>query len=141
MEAIYSAVVTSVGGRSGHVVSSDEVLDFEVRMPKEMGGKEEGYTNPEQLFAAGYAACFNGALAHMALLRRLRPKTTVVAKVNIGKKDVGEGFQLSVELAVNVPGVDQKTAEELVHEANQFCPYSNAIRGNVDVKIAVTTNG
>ena len=139
MEALYTAVATSVGGRDGHIKSSDGVLDFDVKKPVSMGGKEDGFTNPEQLFAAGYAACFNGALAHMALLRRIRPKASVTAKVSIGKNESGEGFMLAVEMEVNIPDVDQKTAEELAHEAHQFCPYSNAIRGNVEVKITVNS--
>lgn len=137
MEAIYTAVATNVGGREGHVKSSDGVLDFEVKKPIEMGGKESGYTNPEQLFAAGYSACFSGALSHVALLRRLRIQSTVTAKVSIGKKDEGEGFQLAVEMSVHIPDVDKKTAEELVEAANNFCPYSNAIRGNVEIKLTV----
>lgn len=140
METLYTAVATSVGGRDGHVKSSDGVLDFDVKKPKEMGGAGGPYTNPEQLFAAGYAACFNGALSHMGLLRRLRLQSTVTAKVSIGKKDVGEGFQLAVEMDVNIPGVDMKVAEELAHEAHQFCPYSNATRNNVEVTIKVTNN-
>lgn len=140
MEAIYTAVATSVGGREGHVKSSDGVLDFDVKKPLEMGGKESGFTNPEQLFAAGYSACFSGALNHIALLRRLRITSSVTAKVSIGKKESGDGFQLAVEMDVNIPGIDQKTAEELAHEAHQFCPYSNATRGNIQVDVVVTTN-
>lgn len=139
MKAIYTAVATSVGGREGHVTSSDGVLNFEVRKPKEMGGPDAPYTNPEQLFAAGYATCFAGALNHKALQRRLRITSSVTAKVSIGAKENEDGFELAVEMDVNIPGIDQKTAEELAHEAHTFCPYSNAIRGNVPVEIVVTT--
>lgn len=138
MKAIYTAEATSIGGREGHIKSSDGVLDFEVKKPKVMGGKEDGYTNPEQLFAAGYAACFSGALRHVSLLRRLRLETSVTAKVSIGEKEEGNGFMLAVEMDVVITGVEQQVAEELVYEANQFCPYSNAIRGNVEVKLKVT---
>lgn len=138
MKAIYTAEATSIGGREGHIKSSDGVLDFEVKKPKVMGGKEDGYTNPEQLFAAGYAACFSGALSHVSLLRRLRLETSVTAKVSIGEKEEGNGFMLAVEMDVVITGVEQQVAEELVYEANQFCPYSNAIRGNVEVKLKVT---
>lgn len=139
MEAMYTAVATSVGGRSGNVKSSDGVLDFEVRPPKEMGGPGGNYTNPEQLFAAGYSACFGSALGHVAIEKKLRIRPVVTAKVSIGKKD-GGGFQLAVEMDVNLPGMDQKEAEELVKEAHQVCPYSNATRNNIDVKLKVTTN-
>ena len=141
MKTLYTAVATSVGGRDGHVTSSDGVLNFDVKKPKAMGGKEDGFTNPEQLFAAGYAACFSGALSHMALLRRLRVQSSVTAKVSIGPKDVGEGFQLAVEMEVVIPDVEQKLAEELAEEAHQFCPYSNATRGNIDVQIVTKGSG
>ena len=137
MNAFYTAAATSVGGREGHITSSDGVLDMDVRKPKAMGGKEDGYTNPEQLFAAGYAACFSGALNHVGLLRRLRIQSSVTAKVSIGPKDEDEGYQLAVEMDVVVPGVEQELAEELAHEAHLFCPYSNATRGNIEVKIIV----
>lgn len=136
---MYTAIATSVGGRDGHITSSDGVLDFEVKKPKEMGGRGGAYTNPEQLFAAGYAACFSGALSHVGLLRRLRIQSSVTAKVSIGQKEEGEGFQLAVEMDVVIPGIEQKLAEELAHEAHQFCPYSNATRGNIEVTIQVST--
>ncbi|MDL2223787.1 organic hydroperoxide resistance protein [Bacteroidales bacterium OttesenSCG-928-M06] len=140
MKALYTAIATSIGGRDGYVKSSDGVLDFEVKKPKEMGGPGGAYTNPEQLFAAGYAACFSGALSHVGLLRRVRVQSEVTAKVTIGEKDGGNGFELAVEMDIHIPGMEQKLAEELAHEAHQFCPYSNATRNNVDVKIKVTTN-
>lgn len=139
MEALYTAVATSVGGRNGNVKSSDGVLNLEVKPPKEMGGPGGAFTNPEQLFAAGYSACFGSALNHVALLKKRKVVPTITAKVSIGKKDDG-GFQLAVEMDVNIPGIDQKDAEELVHEAHQVCPYSNATRNNIEVKLNVTTN-
>jgi len=138
MDALYTAIATSVGGRSGHVKSSDGVLDFEIRPPKEMGGPGGSYTNPEQLFAAGYSACFGSAISHVALQQKLRIKPTVTAKVSIGNKP-GGGFMLAVEMDVNIPDMEQKDAEELVKEAHQVCPYSNATRNNVEVTLKVTT--
>ena len=138
MEALYTAVATSVGGRNGQVKSSDGVLDFEVRPPVEMGGKGGPYTNPEQLFAAGYAACFGSAINHVALQKRLKVESVVTARVGIGNKE-GGGFKLAVEMDVNIPQIDQKEAEELVKEAHQACPYSNATRNNIEVTLKVTT--
>lgn len=138
MEALYTAVATSTGGRNGQVKSSDGVLDFEVRPPKEMGGQGGPYTNPEQLFAAGYAACFGSAINHVALQKRIRVESVVTARVSIGKKEDG-GFQLAVEMDVNIPKIDQKEAEELVKEAHQVCPYSNATRNNITVTLKVST--
>ncbi len=138
MEALYTAVATSVGGRTGHVKSSDGVLDFEVKPPKEMGGPGGPYTNPEQLFAAGYSACFGSAINHVALKQRKRIESTVTAKVSIGNKPEG-GFMLAVEMDVEISGMEQKEAEELVNEAHQVCPYSNATRNNVEVTLKVTT--
>lgn len=140
MEALYTAVATSVGGRNGNVKSSDGILNLEVKPPKEMGGPDGLFTNPEQLFAAGYSACFGSALNHVALLKKKKVVPTVTARVSIGKKDDG-GFQLAVEMDVNIPGIDQKEAEELVKEAHQVCPYSNATRNNIEVTLSVTTKG
>lgn len=140
MKAMYTAAATSIGGRDGHVKSSDGVLDFEVKKPKEMGGKGGPYTNPEQLFAAGYSSCFLSALSHVALLRKLRIQSTVTAHVSIGPKDEGEGFQLAVRMDVNIPGIDLQLAEELAQAAHQLCPYSNATRGNIEVDIVVSNN-
>lgn len=138
MEALYTAIATSVGGRNGNVKSSDGILNLEVKPPKEMGGPGGPFTNPEQLFAAGYSACFGSALNHVALLKKKKVVPTVTARVTIGKKDDG-GFQLAVEMDVNIPEIDQKEAEELVKEAHQVCPYSNATRNNIEVTLKVTT--
>lgn len=138
IEKTYTAHATATGGRSGHVRSSDGVLDLDTRIPKEMGGQGGAYTNPEQLFAAGYAACFDGALN--LVIRNAKVKTgetRVTADVSIGSNGQG-GYGLAVELEVNVPGVDQAQAEELVAQAHQICPYSNATRNNIDVTLAVT---
>ncbi|MDR1974626.1 MAG: organic hydroperoxide resistance protein [Bacteroidales bacterium] len=139
MEAKYTAEVTSTGGRTGHIKSSDGILDFEVRPPKAMGGQDDSHTNPEQLFAAGYAACFGSAVNHVALLQKLRVNPTITAKVSIGDKP-GGGFMLAVEMAVNISGVELSIAEDIVKQAHQICPYSNATRGNVEVTLTVTSD-
>lgn len=139
MKTIYTAIATSEGGREGHVTSSDGVLNLDIKKPLAMGGKNEGYTNPEQLFAAGYAACFCSALNHIGLLKRLRIESSVTAKVSLLEREDAPGFKLAVELDINIPKVDPKTADELAYEAHHFCPYSLAIQNNVDVQLKVTT--
>ncbi len=139
METTYTAVVRTVGGREGHIKSSDGALDLQIRPPREMGGPEGSYTNPEQLFAAGYSACFGSALKHMALLQRIRIEPDVTAKVSMFRKNENEGYSLAVELDVYLPGMDRQQAEQLVEEADHLCPYSNAIRNNVEVKINLFT--
>jgi len=131
--ALYTAVATATGeGRNGHTRSSDGLVDLDLAVPKEMGGAG-GATNPEQLFAAGYAACFHSALKTVA--RRSGASfsdSAVTAEVGIGPNDTG-GFGLSVTLRVELGGIDQAGAEQLVDAAHQVCPYSNATRGNIDV--------
>ncbi|MDR6196655.1 organic hydroperoxide resistance protein [Siphonobacter sp. SORGH_AS_0500] len=140
MEKLYTAQATATGGRNGQVKSSDGVLDLEVRVPKEMGGSGGAYSNPEQLFAAGYAACFDSALNLIIRTGKVKTgTTTVTAEVSIGKNDAG-GFGLAVTLDVTIPGVDQATAEALVEKAHQVCPYSNATRNNVEVTLQVTAS-
>lgn len=137
---LYTAKATATGGRSGHVKSTTGVLDVDVRVPKEMGGPSGDYLNPEILFAGGYAACFDSALSHVIRLEKVKTgTTTVTAEVSLMKLENG-GFGLSVVLDANVPGVDQQKAEELVNKAHQVCPYSNATRNNIEVKLNVTTN-
>jgi lipoyl-dependent peroxiredoxin len=136
MSALYIAEATAVGGREGHVRSSDGVLRLELAIPKELGGPGGFATNPEQLFAAGYASCFENALRLVARRRKVRPaSTSVTARVGIGPD--GEGFGLSVELHVRLPDVDTDTAREMVDDAHRVCPYSRAVSGNVDVKLVV----
>lgn len=140
MKVLYTAAATATGGRNGQVKSSDGVLDLEVRMPKALGGAQDGYTNPEQLFAAGYSACFDSALNLVIKTGKITTGiTTVTAEVSIGQNDTG-GFGLAVKMAVNIPGVDQQQAEELVAKAHQICPYSNATRGNIEVILSVSNN-
>jgi osmotically inducible protein OsmC len=137
VDPLYTAKATSTGAaRAGHVESSDGVLTLDLSIPKEMGGAGGAGTNPEQLFAAGYAACFHSAL--QAVARREKTKldgSSVTAEVGIGKQ--GEGFGLAVELVVSLPGVEQAVGEKLVEAAHQVCPYSNATRGNIDVTLRV----
>jgi lipoyl-dependent peroxiredoxin len=135
MTPIYTATATATGeGRNGHTESEDGLLRVDVRIPKEMGGPG-GATNPEQLFAAGYAACFHSALKLVGKDADLNG-SAVSASVSIGTLASG-GFGLAVELDVDAPHLDHDTAMELVRKAHEVCPYSNATRGNVDVKLTV----
>lgn len=137
MKAIYTATATATGdGRNGHTASDDGILDVDVRMPKEMGGTG-GATNPEQLFAAGYAACFHSALKMVGGAEKADlTGTQVSASVAIGTLDAG-GFGLAVELDVHIPALGHDAALALVEQAHAVCPYSNATRNNVDVKLQV----
>jgi osmotically inducible protein OsmC len=137
MNTLYTAVATATGdGRNGHTASEDGLLDLDVRIPKEMGGAG-GATNPEQLFAAGYAACFHSALKVVAGQEKADVTgTEVSASVSIGTLDNG-GFGLAVELDVYAPNLEHDAALALVEKAHQVCPYSNATRGNVEVKLTV----
>lgn len=137
MEKLYTATATATGGRNGHVQSADGALDADVRPPKSMGGPDGNYLNPEIMFAAGYAACFDSALNLIIRSEKVQTGTTsVTAEVSIGKLDQG-GFGLAVVLNVEIPGVEKSQAEDLVHKAHQVCPYSNATRGNIDVQLSV----
>lgn len=141
MSTLYSTRVTATGGRSGTVRSEDGVLDLALALPESMGGKG-GATNPEQLFAAGYAACFENAVIHVTRNKTARVKDAdivVVAEVGLQPKG-SDGFVLSVALDVTIAGVDQATAEEIVQAAHATCPYSNGVKGNIDVAITVATN-
>ena len=140
MSALYSTTVNAIGGRNGTAKSADGLLDLGLAMPGSFGGKG-GATNPEQLFAAGYAACFGNAVIHVARKkdRAIRDEDVeVAANVGLMPNDSG-GFALAVALDVTLTGVDQATAEAIVDEAHQVCPYSNATRGNVDVALSVKT--
>lgn len=137
MNPLYTATAVATGdGRNGHVQSSDAILDLDVRMPAEMGGPG-GATNPEQLFAAGYAACFHSALRLVAGRAGVDVSgTEVVADVSIGAGEDG-GFALAVKLEVTIPAVAEEVARDLAAQAHQVCPYSNATRGNIEVTLAV----
>jgi Ohr subfamily peroxiredoxin len=139
MEPIYTAEVTSIGGRNGQVKSSTGSLNLEVRSPKVQGGADDSHANPEQLFAAGYAACLAGAINYAGLLKKMKINTEIIAKVSLYKRE-DIGFKLGVEMDVKIPDVDQKTAEELVGEGHNICPYSYSIRNNVEVVTKVRVN-
>lgn len=134
----YTAHATTTGGRNGHVESSDGLLKADLSVPKDIGGPgKPGATNPEEFFAAGYSACFGGAVDYAATLEKLKVgAVTVTADVTINAGSTG--FDLSVVLKTKVEGVDRATAERLVYKAhNEICPYSKATRGNIDVKLEV----
>ncbi|MEG3626525.1 organic hydroperoxide resistance protein [Streptomyces poriticola] len=133
-EVLYTATATAENGRDGRVATDDGKLDVVVNPPKEMGGNGEG-TNPEQLFAAGYSACFQGALGVVARQENADlTGSTVTAKVGIGKN--ADGFGITVEISAEIPAVDAATARSLVEKAHQVCPYSKATRGNITVTLA-----
>ena len=138
MQILYTASATTTGGRNGHGKSEDGVLDVRFAVPKAMGGPgTPGSTTPEDLFAAGYAACFGSALEfvgrqHKKVLKQIE----VTARVSIGKREEG-GFGLATELDVRLPELSRSDAEDLVAEAHKVCPYSNATRGNMEVKLSV----
>lgn len=137
MEPMYTAEALSTGdGRSGHVRTSDDTISVDLAPPKEMGGSGNG-NNPEQLFAAGYAACFHSALQLVAKsAKKDLGDSAVGAQVSIGKE--GEGFGLSVVLEAIIPNLPENEARELVEQAHQVCPYSRATRGNIEVELRVT---
>ncbi|GAA1243926.1 organic hydroperoxide resistance protein [Pseudonocardia aurantiaca] len=136
-DAIYTAEATSTGGgRNGHVRSSDGIIDQDMKLPTEMGGPG-GATNPEQLFAAGYAACFHGALRLAAKKKDVKlGDTSIDAAVSLTPDDTT--FTISVVLTAHLPGLDQSEADEVIELAHQLCPYSKATRGNVDVQLKAT---
>lgn len=140
MTALYTAVATATGAPNRKVTSDNGVLSLELRSPKALGGANDDYTNPEQLFAAGYAACFDTALNLVIKQTKVTTGvTTVTAHVSIGKLDTG-GFIFAVTLQVNVPGLSLEQAKELADKAHQVCPYSNSTRGNIEVTTEVTNN-
>jgi Ohr subfamily peroxiredoxin len=138
IKALYTATATATGGRDGRAVSSDGILDVKLSTPRELGGAGGEATNPEQLFAAGYSACFIGAIKFVASQskKQIPADASITGKVGIGQ--IPGGFGLEVELNINLPGLDLAEAEELVAKAHQVCPYSNATRGNIDVRLNVS---
>tara|TARA_B100000029_G_C17376613_1_gene888121 strand:- start:386 stop:811 length:426 start_codon:yes stop_codon:yes gene_type:complete len=140
MSALYSTQVSAVGGRNGTVRSSDGLLDLQLALPAALGGKGDN-PNPEQLFAAGYAACFGNAVIHVTRNKEKKIKDAdVEVDATVGMvSDNNGGFVLTVALDVVIAGVDQATAEEIVATAHQVCPYSNATRGNIDVVLSTRT--
>ena len=136
MTPLYTATATSVGGREGHVKSDDGTLDLKLAVPKGLGGPGGAGSNPEQLFAAGYSACFAGALGLVARTQGVKPGPhTVTAKVHIGKDATSYG--LAVEMHGKFDELPRDKAEALMKAAHEVCPYSKATRGNMDVKLVV----
>jgi Ohr subfamily peroxiredoxin len=137
--AVYTAHAHTTGGRTGTSKTDDGRLAVTLDTPKAMGGNDGPGTNPEQLFAAGYSACFLGALKAVARGEKVKipDETSIDASVSFGENAKGAGYNIAVELKVTIPGLDDDQAEALVHKAHQVCPYSNATRGNVDVTLTV----
>lgn len=136
-KVLYTAQATATGGREGRAASSDGVLDVQLSTPKELGGAGGPGTNPEQLFAAGYSACFLGALKFVASQNKvaLPADTQITGRVGIGA--IPTGFGIEVELTIAVPGLPREQVESLVEKAHIVCPYSNATRGNIDVTLVI----
>ena len=136
-KVLYRAEAKATGGRDGRAVTSDQTLDLALSTPRELGGAGGESTNPEQLFAAGYSACFIGAMKFVASQdkKTLPADTSITGKVGIGT--IPTGFGIEVELVIHVPGMDRAEVETLVQKAHVVCPYSNATRGNIDVTLTV----
>ena len=136
-KVIYTAKASSTGGRTGNSKSSDGRLEVTLSTPKELGGDGGQGTNPEQMFAAGYSACFLGAMKHVASTQKisLPADTKIDAEVGIGQ--IPAGFGIQVKMVVSVPGMEREQAQKLVDDAHKVCPYSNATRGNIDVDLSV----
>ncbi|MBO7744385.1 organic hydroperoxide resistance protein [Paenibacillus sp. MWE-103] len=129
---LYTATVNVQGGREGKAVSTDDNLNVDLRYPKELGGNGEG-TNPEQLFAAGFAACFEGAMGTIMRMKKIKSEgVSIVSNVTLGK-DANDGYVLAVAFDVTIKGVDRSVAQEIVDEAHNVCPYARATRGNIEV--------
>ncbi|MCP5475214.1 MAG: organic hydroperoxide resistance protein [Lysobacterales bacterium] len=136
MQVLYTAIASATAGRDGKVSSNDGALDFALSVPKGLGGPGGNGTNPEQLFACGYSACFGGALKMVAGMQKIQTgPVTISAEVSIGKDD--SGFGLAVRLVGHMPQLSQDQAMALMQAAHQVCPYSKATRGNINVELAV----
>ena len=135
-KVLYTAKARTTGGREGRAVSDDGLLDVKLAPPKELGGMG-GATNPEQLFAAGYSACFMGALKHVAGMKKVAvpADASIEASVDIGP--ISQGFGIAVQMTINLPGLDRAVAQDLLDTAHQVCPYSNATRGNIVVELTL----
>ncbi len=138
---LYTATATAVGGRTGTAKSSDGALDVKLSTVKELGGDGAPGTNPEQLFAAGYSACFIGSMKAVAAGMTGEPKTTLPGEISIttdvGIGQIPGGFGIKVTMKISIPGMDRAAAEALVAKAHKVCPYSNATRGNIDVSLTL----
>jgi Ohr subfamily peroxiredoxin len=137
MQVIYKAVVTSTSGRDGRAVSSDNNLDVKLSTPRELGGAGGAATNPEQLFAAGYSACFLSAVKYVAGQSKIVIPADANIRAEVGIGQIPGGFGLDVELFIGLPGVSADVANELVQKAHQVCPYSNATRNSLQVRLTL----
>lgn len=135
-KVVYQAHATATGGRDGSAKSSDGLLDVKLAVPKEMGGAGGG-VNPEQLFAAGYSACFIGAMKFVAGQEKIALPADVSIDATVGIGGIPQGFGIEVQLIVKVPGMDRAQAQALIEKAHQVCPYSNATRGNIEVTLTL----
>ncbi|HCR97456.1 MULTISPECIES: organic hydroperoxide resistance protein [Halomonas] len=133
----YRAHAHATGGREGSAKSSDGALDVKLSTPKELGGAGGEGTNPEQLFAAGYSACFLGALKHVASQEKVTLPQDTAIEGSVGIGAIPTGFGIEVELTISLPGIDKSIAQDLVDKAHVVCPYSNATRGNIDVTLTL----
>jgi osmotically inducible protein OsmC len=136
-KVLYRAHAKATGGRDGNAVSSDGVLDVKLTTPSELGGAGGKGTNPEQLFAAGYSACFIGAMKFVAGQQKIALPTDTTVEGSVGIGQIPAGFGIEVELKISLPGMPRAEAEALVQKAHTVCPYSNATRGNIDVTLTV----
>ncbi|MGE6605238.1 organic hydroperoxide resistance protein [Halomonas sp. NPDC076908] len=134
---IYRAHATATGGREGHAKSSDGALDVKLSTPKELGGAGGDGTNPEQLFAAGYSACFLGALKHVASQEKVKLPQDTQIDGHVGIGAIPTGFGIEVELKISLPGLEKDAAQQLVDKAHIVCPYSNATRDNINVTLTL----
>ena len=135
MKTLYSAKVTTEGGRKGRTISDDRILDLQLSMPKSLGGEGGDYTNPEQLFAAGYSACFGSALEMVAKNANVDlGDYNVTVTIDLGQNE-DEELDLSAILDIYIPDIDVETGEDLINEAHEVCPYSRATRDNIDVTL------
>ena len=135
-KVLYTAKAHTTGGREGRSVSSDGLLDVKLAPPKELGGMG-GATNPEQLFAAGYSACFMGALKHVAGLKKVAVPADAAIDASVDIGPIPAGFGIAARLAISLPGLDRAVAQDLIDTAHQVCPYSNATRGNIVVELTL----
>jgi len=135
-KVLYTAKAHTTGGRDGRSVSSDGLLDVKLAPPKELGGMG-GATNPEQLFAAGYSACFMGALKHVASLKKVVVPVDAAIDASVDIGPIPAGFGIAARLDISLPGMDRAVAQDLIDTAHQVCPYSNATRGNIVVELTL----
>lgn len=136
-KVLYSASAKVIGGRAGQVTGVNPSLNLQLSTPKELGGQGGEGTNPEQLFAAGYSACFTGAIQAIAAKEKFTIVHPIEIEGSVGIGAISQGYGIEVELKISMPGIDEKKARELIEKAHQICPYSNATRGNVEVTLTL----